>query len=92
MLKRLESLLRPWAIPNLTVILIAGQVLLYLVQMARAGGNLGVDALAKIYLDPRHGAAGRSLATVHFRVCPTHYQSDLGLLLLVSILSLWHDA
>ncbi|QEG36638.1 rhomboid family intramembrane serine protease [Bythopirellula goksoeyrii] len=52
MLKRLESLLRPWAIPNLTVILIAGQALLYVLKMARAGGNFGGDALAKIHLAP----------------------------------------
>lgn len=51
-LKHLESRIRPWAVPNLTVILIAGQVLLYLVQMARVGGNFGGDALSKINLDP----------------------------------------
>ena len=51
-LKRLEARLRPWAIPNLTGILIAGQVVLYFARMLLAAQNRGNDPLALIYLIP----------------------------------------
>ena len=49
LLTRLESRYGRWAIPNVTVIFIAGQVLLYFLQRARIGQG---DALAKIHLLP----------------------------------------
>ncbi len=52
LIKRLESRFGRWAIPNLTAVIIAGQVLLYLLQRIGAAQNGGIDALAKIYLVP----------------------------------------
>jgi len=49
MLSRLESRFGRWAIPNVTVIIIAGQVLLYFLQITRAGQG---GELAKIHLLP----------------------------------------
>jgi len=49
LLPRLESRFGRWAIPNVTVIIIAGQVLLYFLQVMRAGQG---GELAKIYLLP----------------------------------------
>jgi len=42
-LKRLERKLGRWAIPNLTTIIIAGQVLLYILQFLAKGQGEGVD-------------------------------------------------
>ena len=59
LLSRLESRFGRWAIPNLTVIIIAGQVLLYFLQVTRADDGGG---LAKIYLLPSavmHGEVWR---------------------------------
>ena len=70
MLKRLEKLLRPWAIPNLTIILIAGQVLLAFVQMARTATNVGGDALAKIHLDPGMVMQGEVWRLLTFAFAP----------------------
>ena len=52
LLKRLESMIRPWAIPNLTGIIIAGQVVLYVAYALRRAGGAGGDAFSKLYLIP----------------------------------------
>jgi len=49
LLSRLESRFGRWAIPNLTVLIIAGQVLLYFLQFTRAGNG---GEMAKIHLLP----------------------------------------
>jgi len=49
LLSRLESRFGRWAIPNVTVIIIAGQVLLYFLQITRAGQG---GELTKIHLLP----------------------------------------
>lgn len=51
-LKRLERRFAPWAIPNLTGIIIAGQVLLYLARMFATADDPAADPLIKIYLLP----------------------------------------
>ncbi len=45
MLSRLESRFGRWAIPNVTVIIIAGQVLLYFLQFTQAGNGNGLDKI-----------------------------------------------
>jgi membrane associated rhomboid family serine protease len=69
-LKRLESRLRRWAIPNPTSIIIAGQVLLYLVQTARNAGQIGGDAFSRIYLDPGKVLDGEVWRLVTFAFVP----------------------
>ncbi|MGI9428256.1 MAG: hypothetical protein ACR2NM_06335 [Bythopirellula sp.] len=49
LLSRLESRFGHWAIPNVTVIIIAGQILLFFLQQARIGQG---NALDKIHLLP----------------------------------------
>ena len=67
--KQLESRLRRWAIPNPTAIIIAGQVVLYLLQMSR-GGNADVDPFAMIYLDPGRVLQGEIWRLVTFAFVP----------------------
>ena len=50
--KRLENRLSRWAIPNITTIIIAGQVMLYFGRQIMAAQNRGGDPLSKIYLIP----------------------------------------
>ena len=52
MLSRLESRFGRWAIPNVTVIIIAGQVLLYFLNFIQRNQGLGSDPLANLYLEP----------------------------------------
>ncbi len=70
LMKRLESWIRPWAIPNLTAIIIGGQVLLYLVQMARNAGHIGGDASARIYLEPAQVLEGEVWRLITFPFVP----------------------
>lgn len=70
LLKNLQSRLRRWAIPNPTAIIIAGQVLLYLVQTARDAGQVGGDAFAGIYLDPGRVLEGEVWRLVTFAFVP----------------------
>jgi len=66
-LKRLESLLSRWAIPNITVIIIAGQAMLYVLQ--RTQGQQG-DPLAKIVLHPGMVLQGEIWRLVTFAFVP----------------------
>jgi membrane associated rhomboid family serine protease len=70
LLKKLEARLRRWAIPNPTAIIIAGQVMLYLVQMGRDAGQAGGNAFDKIYLDPGRVLQGEVWRLVTFAFVP----------------------
>lgn len=63
--KRLESRFARWAIPNLTAVIISGQVLLYLLVQAR-----GPAALAKIDLEPAMVLQGEVWRLVTFAFIP----------------------
>jgi len=52
MLSRLESRFGRWAIPNVTVIIIAGQVLLYFLNFVQRGQIGGGDPFSNLYLEP----------------------------------------
>ncbi len=52
MLSRLESRFGHWAIPNITVIIIAGQVLLYFLNFLQRGQIAVGDPLTNLYLEP----------------------------------------
>jgi len=52
MLSRLESRFGHWAIPNVTVIIIAGQVLLYFLNFVQRGHLAAGDPLTNLYLEP----------------------------------------
>ena len=67
---KLESRLRRWAIPNPTAFIIAGQVVLYLLQTARQAGQLGGDPFAKIYLDPGLVLQGEVWRLITFAFVP----------------------
>ncbi len=67
LLSRLESRFGRWAIPNVTVILIAGQVLLYFLQATRAGQG---GELAKIHLLPSAVIQGEVWRLVTFLFTP----------------------
>jgi len=70
LLQRLESRLRPWAIPNLTSIIIAGQVLLYVARMVFAAQNPGADPFAKIQLIPSQVFSGEIWRLFSFPFIP----------------------
>ena len=67
LLARLESRFGRWAIPNITVILIAGQVLLYFLQMSGAGRG---EELVKIHLLPSAVLSGEIWRLVTFLFVP----------------------
>ncbi len=67
LLSRLESRFGRWAVPNLTTILIAGQVLLYFLQVTRAGQG---NELAKIHLLPSAVLQGEVWRLVTFLFTP----------------------
>ena len=69
-MKRLESLFRPWAIPNLTVIIIAGQVILFLAYNVRAAQGGGGDPFAKLYLIPSKVLEGEVWRILTFPLVP----------------------
>jgi membrane associated rhomboid family serine protease len=69
-LSRLESRLRRWAIPNLTGIVIGGQVVLYLVQNLRAARGLPVDPFANLHLIPDKVLEGEIWRLVTFAFVP----------------------
>lgn len=68
--KKLEARLRRWAIPNPTAIIIAGQVLLYLVQIGSQAGQFGGDPFDKIYLDPERVLQGEVWRLITFAFVP----------------------
>ena len=69
-LKRLESRLGRWAIPNITGIIIAGQVLLYFSRELFAAQNHGMDPLSRIYLIPSKVFAGEIWRLISFPFVP----------------------
>ena len=64
---RLESRFGRWAIPNVTAIIIAGQVLLYFLQAMQAGRG---NELAKIYLQPSAVLQGEVWRLITFLFTP----------------------
>ena len=70
LLTRLETRLRRWAIPNLTGIIIGGQVALYLVQTLRAGQGLAADPFGNLYLIPDKVLQGEIWRLVSFAFIP----------------------
>lgn len=70
--QKLTARLSRYAIPNLTAIIIAGQVLLYLVRMARDAGQVGGDTFARIYLDPGKVLDGEIWRLLTFAFVPPH--------------------
>jgi hypothetical protein len=69
LLRRLQSRLSPYAIPNLTGVLVAGQVLLYLLRMVRSADN-GLDPLAHLYFEPGAILSGEVWRFVTFLFIP----------------------
>lgn len=70
LLKRLEARLRRWAIPNLTGIIIGGQVVLLLAYVFRAGQGVGGDPFANLYLIPGKVLEGEIWRVVSFAFIP----------------------
>ena len=66
LLSRLESKLGRYAVPNLTLFLIAGQVIVYLAQMLALPGARAADKPDRPY--PGSGAARRVVATDHLSI------------------------
>ena len=69
-LQRLEARFGRWAVPNLTVMIIAGQVLLYFAQMMRAGQGAGGNLLTNIRLVPGAVISGEIWRLVTFLFVP----------------------
>ncbi len=67
LISRLESRFGRWAIPNITAIIIAGQVLLYVLQMTR---GMQVNVLEKIHLFPSEVLQGEIWRLVTFLFVP----------------------
>jgi len=72
LLSRLESRFGRWAIPNITVIIIAGQVLLYFLQVTRVGQGNELD---KILLLPGAVMQGEVWRLVTFLFTPPQSRS-----------------
>lgn len=70
LLSRLESRFGRWAIPNLTVLLIAGQVLLYVLSNSVRAAGGGVDPLGLFYLEPAQIVQGQIWRMVSFAFLP----------------------
>lgn len=70
LLKRLEARLRRWAIPNLTGIIIGGQVVLFLVFTMRAGQGVGGDPFTNLYLIPSKVLEGEIWRLITFAFIP----------------------
>lgn len=70
LLKRLESRLRRWAIPNLTGLIIGGQVVLLVVYFLRAGQGGGGNPFANLYLIPGKVLEGEIWRVVSFVFIP----------------------
>jgi len=75
LLNRLEALLRRWAIPNLTGIIIGGQVALFIVYTLKAGQGGGGDAFSNLYLIPSKVLEGEYWRVLTFPFIPfsTHF-------------------
>ena len=70
LLKRLEARLRRWAIPNLTGIIIGGQVVLLLAYVLRAGQGVGGNPFTNLYLIPSKVLEGEIWRVVSFAFIP----------------------
>jgi hypothetical protein len=75
LLNRLENSLRRWAIPNLTGLIIGGQVALFLVYTLRAGQGIGGDPFGNLTLIPSKVLEGEIWRVVSFAFIPfsTHF-------------------
>lgn len=69
-LKRLESRLDRWAIPNITGIIIAGQVLLYFGRTFLTARNAGADPLTQVTLVPSKVVGGEIWRLISFPFVP----------------------
>ena len=69
LLKRLEARFRRWAIPNLTGVIIGGQVVLFLAYLLRAGQG-GGDPFVHLYLDPGKILEGEIWRVLSFAFIP----------------------
>jgi membrane associated rhomboid family serine protease len=70
LLSRLEARLRRWTIPNLTGIIIGGQILLYLVETLRSAQGPPGDPFANLYLIPDKVLQGEVWRLVTFAFIP----------------------
>ncbi len=70
LVNRLEKRFGRWAIPNLTVIIIGGQIVLYLAQMLHQGQGIGGDPFANLYLIPAKVLSGEIWRLVSFAFVP----------------------
>ncbi|NOY43070.1 MAG: rhomboid family intramembrane serine protease [Planctomycetes bacterium] len=70
LINRLERKFGRWAVPNITVLIIAGQVMLYVLSAMRGGQGLGGNVLAKLDLLPSAVMAGEIWRLVTFLFVP----------------------
>ncbi len=70
LLKRLEARLRRWAIPNLTGVIIGGQIVLFLAYTFRAGQGVGGDPFINLYLIPSKVLEGEVWRVLSFAFIP----------------------
>ena len=70
LLSRLESRLRRFAIPNLTGIIVGGQIVLFLAYTLRAGQGVGGDPFMNLYLIPSKVLEGEVWRVISFAFIP----------------------
>lgn len=70
LMKRLEKIVRPWAIPNITGMIIAGQIVLYVAYMLQGAQGAGGDVFGKLYLIPSKVMAGEVWRILTFLFIP----------------------
>lgn len=70
LMKRLEKIFRPWAIPNITGLIIAGQIVLYVAYKLQAAQGVGGNVFSKLELDPSKVLEGEVWRVVTFLFIP----------------------
>ncbi len=90
LLSRLNSKFGRFAVPNLTVLLIVGQVFLYIAQHLTA--PQGVNVMEKIHMYPAAVLDGEVWRLVTFMFDSAEHEPHLRVFFLVPVLSDWHDA